>query len=128
MTTVIIDVADEPEARGGTNEGFAPTEMALASLIACSNVISHKIAHKNGIKIIDMNFELDAAFNRLGVTLQEEVDVPFPEILLTINITTPASDKELQILKDDLPRFCPVAKVFEQSGSKIKTDWVVKQP
>ena len=124
----LIDVADEPEVRGGTNEGFAPTEMALASLIACSNVISHKIAHKNDIEIIDMDFQVDAEFNRLGVTLQEEVDVPFPEILLTINITTAASDERLQILKDDLPKFCPVAKIFEQSGSKITTNWAITKP
>jgi len=124
----LIDIADEPEVRGGTNEGFAPTEMALASLIACTNVISHKIAHKNNIEIIEMDFELDAEFNRLGVTLEEEVDVPFPEILLTINITTPASDKELQVLKNDLPKFCPVAKVFEQSGTDVQTTWVVTRP
>ncbi len=127
-TRDLIDVADEPEVRGGTNEGFAPTEMALASLIACSNVISHKIAHKNGIEIIDMNFEMDATFNRLGVTLEEEIDVPFPEISLTVNITTPASDKELQVLKDDLPRYCPVAKVFSQSGTTVITNWVVTRP
>lgn len=124
----LIDVADEPEVRGGTNEGFAPTEMALASLMACSNVISHKIAHKHGIEIIEMDFEMDAAFNRLGVTLQEEVDVPFPEIKMTINITTPASDSELQTLKDELPRFCPVDKLFSGAGTNVITTWVVTRP
>ena len=124
----LIDVADEPEVRGGTNEGFSPTEMALASLIACSSVISHKIAHKNSIDIEHLEIELDAAFSRLGVTLEEEIDVPFPEIKLTINITTAATDKELQVLKDDLPRYCPIAKVFSQSGSDVITDWVVTRP
>ena len=124
----LIDVADEPEVRGGTNEGFAPTEMALASLMACSNVISHKIAHKHGIDIVDMNFEMEASFNRLGVTLQEEVDVPFPEIKMTINITTPSSDKELALLKDELPRFCPVDKLFTGAGTKVITTWVVTRP
>ena len=33
-TRDLIDVSDEPEVRGGSNEGFAPTEMALAALIA----------------------------------------------------------------------------------------------
>lgn len=127
-TRDLIDVADEPEVRGGTNEGFAPTEMALASLMACSNVISHKIAHKHGIEVVDMDFEMEATFNRLGVTLQEEVDVPFPEIKMTISITTPASDKELQTLKDELPRFCPVDKLFTGAGTKVNTNWVVIRP
>ncbi len=123
----LIDISDEPEARGGSNEGFAPTEMALASLLACSNVISHKIAAKNNIDIQHIDFEIDAEFNRLGVTLQDEIDVPFPEILLTIKLKTSASEQELDILKQDLPRFCPVAKVFSQSGSKITTKWLVNQ-
>lgn len=127
-TRDLIDVADEPEVRGGTNEGFAPTEMALASLMACSNVISHKIAHKHGIDIVDMDFAMDASFNRLGVTLQEEIDVPFPEIKMTINITTPASDEKLALLKDELPRFCPVDKLFSGSGTKVTTTWVVTRP
>ncbi len=124
----LIDVSDEPEVRGGTNEGFAPTEMALGALIACSNVITHKIAAKNGIEIDELDFDLDAQFNRLGVTLQEEVMVPFPEILLNINMTTNASDEQIEILKSDLDKYCPVAKVFSQSGSKIITEWSIKRP
>lgn len=124
----LIDVSDEPQVRGGTNEGFAPTEMALAALIACSNVITHKIADKNNIEILQLDFAIDAEFNRLGVTLEEEVDVPFPEVLLTINLSTTANQMELDILKQDLPKFCPVAKVFAQSGSDVITKWVVTRP
>lgn len=127
-TRDLMDVSDEPEARGGTNEGFAPTEMALASLMACSNVITHKIAHKNNIEIISLEFEVDAEFTRLGVMLEEEIDVPFPEILLNINLTTNASDEEINILKTDLPKYCPVAKVFSQSGSKIISEWNIIRP
>ena len=114
--------------RGGTNEGMAPTEMALAALIACSNVITHKIAAKNNIEITKIDFELDAEFNRLGVTLQEDVSVPFPEILLKINLVTSASDQEIEILKRDLAKFCPVSKVFVESGSNVITDWNVAKP
>ena len=124
----LIDIADEPEVRGGTNEGLAPTEMALGALIACTNVITHKIAAKNGIHISDMNVDLDAQFNRLGVTLQEEVMVPFPEILLHIRLTTSADQEQLNVLKTDLDKYCPVAKVFSQSGSKVITEWSVTRP
>ena len=124
----LIDISDEPEVRGGTNEGLAPTEMALGALIACTNVITHKIAAKNGIDIVDIQFDLDAQFNRLGVTLQEEVMVPFPEILLDIELTTSASDEQLSILKSDLDKYCPVAKVFAASGSNIVTNWSIKRP
>ena len=74
-----------------------------------------------------MEIDADAEFNRLGVTLQEEVNIPFPEIVLTIRLTTSSSDEELDALKRDLPRFCPVGKVFEQSGTKVVNNWVVKK-
>ncbi|MCZ6560568.1 MAG: OsmC family protein [Gammaproteobacteria bacterium] len=124
----LVDVSDEPAERGGTNEGLAPTELFLASLVACSNVITHKIAKKNGIQLDSLEILLDAGFNRLGVTLQEEVDLPFPDIKLRIEISTDASAEQLEILKRDLPRFCPIAKMIEQAGTKIGTEWVVKRP
>ncbi len=127
-TRDLVDVSDEPPERGGTNEGLAPTEFFLASLVACSNVISHKIAKKNSIQLNSLEISLDAGFNRLGVTLQEEVDLPFPDIKLRIEINTDASAEQLEILKRDLPRYCPVSKMIEQAGTKIDTEWLVNRP
>lgn len=124
----LVDVSDEPEERGGTNEGFAPTEFFLSSLLACSNVISHKIAAKNDINLMSYELSMDTGFNRLGVTLQEEIDLPFPDIKLRIEATTDASDEKLEILKRDLPRFCPIAKMIEAAGTSIETEWVFNRP
>ena len=121
----LVDIADEPEVRGGTNEGFAPTEMAIAAFLACTNVIGHKVAKMHGIDIQSLEIDADAEFNRLGVTLQEEVMVPFPEITLTIRLTSSSSDESLELLKRDLPRFCPVGKVFEGSGTKVINNWEI---
>ena len=124
----LVDVSDEPEERGGTNEGFAPTEFFLASLLACSNVISHKIAKKNDINLDSFELSMDIEFNRLGVTLQEEVDLPFLDIKLRIEATTDASEEKLEILKRDLPRYCPIAKMISAAGTPIETEWVFIRP
>lgn len=126
-TRDLVDVSDEPVERNGTNEGFAPTEFLLGSLAACSNVISHKIAKKNDINLESMDILVDASFNRLGVTLQEEIDLPFAEIQLRIEVTTDATDEQLEILKRDLPRYCPVAKMIEGAGTRIDTEWVINR-
>jgi putative redox protein len=55
--------------------------------------------------------------------LEEEVGVPFPEIRLTINLTTPATDAQAQRLKSDLGKFCPVSKVIRQSGTRLEEIW-----
>lgn len=127
-TRDLVDVSDEPLERGGTNEGMAPTELFLGALIACSSVVSHKIAKQNDIHLEALEIALDAGFNRLGVTLQEEIDLPFPDIKLRIEVTTEATAEQMAILKRDLPRFCPVAKMISKAGTKIETEWVIKRP
>ena len=127
-TRDLTDVSDEPLERGGSNEGFAPTEFMLAGLVACTNVILHRIAAKHGVEIQGMSIAVDASFDRRGVTLQEEIDVPYPEIRLSIELTTNASDDELAPLKQDLRRYCPVSKVISQSGTTIIEEWAVTHP
>ena len=55
--------------------------------------------------------------------LEEEVAVPFPEIRLTTNLTTPAADLQVERVKADLGKFCPVSKVIRQSGTKLEEIW-----
>ena len=127
-TRDLVDVSDEPLERGGGNHGMAPTELFLAALIACSSVMSHKIAAHNDIRIEALEISLDAGFNRLGVTLQEEIELPFPDIKLRIEITSDAADDKMAILQRDLPRFCPIAKMIAQAGTRIETEWIVNRP
>ena len=127
-TRDLIDISDEPAERGGTNEGFAPTEFVLGGLAACTNVISNKIAKKNGFRIEAMEIEIEARFNLLGVTLQKEVDLVFPEITLRIAVTTSATEEQQQILKTDLPKYCAVSKIIRQSGTNIIDQWQFTKP
>ena len=71
---------------------------------------------------------MDISFNRLGVTLQEEIDLPFTDIKLRIEATTDAADDKLEILKRDLPRYCPISKMIEAAGTRLETEWVFNRP
>jgi len=66
-----------------------------------------------------------ARFDRHGVLLEEEVAVPFPEIRLTINLTTPSTDLQVERVKADLGKFCPVSRVIRQSGTRLEEIWNV---
>lgn len=118
-------VIDEPIARGGTNLGLSPTETLISSLIGCTNVITHKILEKMGFKVFNMDIEAITKFNRDGVGLLEEVEVPFPEILLNIEISTNASEIDINEAKKQLSMFCPIAKVIRNSGTIINENWVI---
>lgn len=119
---------DEPGERGGTNQGLTPTETLMASLIGCTNVITHKVAAKHGVKLDSLHVRLEAQFDRRGVTLQEEVDVPFPSVTLYIDLVTDADAATVEKVKRELAMFCPVSKVFRASGSEVKEVWDVRAP
>lgn len=122
-TRDLMDVSDEPIARGGTNEGFAPTEFVLGGLAACTNVISHKIAENAGFSIDELVVDVEAQFNRLGVNLRDHIRVPFPEIKLSIRVVTDATVEQRATLKRDLPKFCAIANIIRESGTKVIEDW-----
>ncbi len=121
----VSSVIDEPEARGGTNQGLTPTETLVASLVGCTNVITQRIAHGMDVKIADLKVDADAKFDRRGVALEEEIEVPFPTITLNIAIKTDASADQLEAIKADLQKFCPIAKVIRNSGTEIVENWSV---
>jgi uncharacterized OsmC-like protein len=119
---------DEPLARGGTNTGPSPTETMVAALIACTNVITRRVAEKAGVEIQDMAVKSEAQFDRRGVTLAEEVTVPFPEIVLNIDLTTGADDTAIEEMKAGLRKFCPVSRVFSEAGTNVITNWNICRP
>jgi putative redox protein len=121
VTTVI----DEPTEREGTNRGPTPTETMVAALIACTNVISHKCARKHGVEFKSMSIDAESILDRRGTRLLEEVEVPFPKIRLVIDVTTNASDAEMEKVTADLHRFCPISKVIRNSGTELEEIWNV---
>lgn len=118
-------VIDEPKERDGTNMGPTPTETLVAALVACTNVIGHKCAHKHGVEFEKMFIDAEAIFDRRGTQLLEEIEIPFPRIRLVINLTTSASEDSIEKVKADLHRFCPVAKVIRNAGTQIEEVWNV---
>lgn len=118
---------DEPVARGGTNTGPTPTDTALAALIGCTNVIGHKCAQSLGIDIGQLIIDAHCEFDRRGVSLSEEIDVPFKKIVLSITCSGSASDDELQALAIEVARFCPLSKLFRNSGTDVEEHWQKEQ-
>ncbi len=118
-------IIDEPVERGGTNLGPSPTESVCAALLACTNVILNRCAEAAGLSILSLDLALDAEFDRRGVMLAEEIDTPFPNVTLSITMQAEGSEAALNETKQNLKRFCPLAKMFAGSGSNIQENWMV---
>ena len=117
---------DEPLERQGTNQGLSPTETLMASLIGCTNVISKRIAHGMGVEMGEMEVALTSDFDRRGVMLADEVERPFANIVLDITVATDATPEQLEAIKADLQKYCPIAKVIRGSGVTITENWTTK--
>jgi uncharacterized OsmC-like protein len=128
ITRDVETVIDEPVERGGTNLGLAPTETLVAALMGCTNTILNKVAHSHDVDVVALSLNVDAQFDRRGVVLSEEVEVPYPEMKLYINLTTSADEAQIEKVKVDLPRFCPVSKVIRHSGTDLEEIWTITRP
>lgn len=124
-TRDVATLVDEPLARGGTNTAPSPTETLMASLIACTNVITQRIAARDGVRIASLVVDAQALLDRRGAALEEEIETPFSDIRLEIRIATDATPEQLETIKADLTRFCPIAKVIRGSGVPIAETWIV---
>ncbi len=114
---------DEPVERGGTNAGPTPTDAAIASLVGCTNVIGHKCAQALGVDIGHLHISAVCDFDRRGVTLSEEIDVPFQHIALDVIADGPASDADLARVAEEVRKFCPLSKLFRAAGTEITETW-----
>jgi uncharacterized OsmC-like protein len=108
--------------------GLTPTETLVAALIGCTNVIGQRVGEAHGVHFEDLKIEAAAEFDRRGVTMQEEIAVPFPRITLTISGKSPADAAALAKVKADLGRFCPIAKVIRAAGTEIEEVWNISKP
>jgi putative redox protein len=115
---------DEPTERGGTNLGPTPTDTALSALVGCTNVIGHKCAKKLGLDIGHLTISAVCDFDRRGVTLSEEIDVPFERIELKIVTSNALTDEQLGALADEVAKYCPLSKLFNQAGTEIHEEWL----
>lgn len=119
-------VIDEPTERGGTNMGPSPTETAMTALIACTNVIGHKCAQRLGVDLGTVTIDAQAQFDRRGVTMQEEIDLPFPAITLTVNCDTTARLEEIAAVGEETAKYCAISKLFQAAGTDLTVNWVKK--
>ena len=116
-------VIDEPVIRGGTNLGPTPTDTILAALIACTNVIGHKCAQSLELDLGNLTIAATCEFDRRGVTLQDEIDLPFISVHLDIAADGALGAADLDRVATEARRFCPVSKLLESAGTRLTTQW-----
>jgi len=100
---------DQPNAFGGENAGPKPSEMLLAALAACQEVTYRLYADGLSIPLDGVRVELTGLMDLNGfLGVDDNVSAGFQEIRGTVHLDSSASDADLERLRQEVEKHCPV--------------------
>ncbi|MEO3938796.1 OsmC family protein [Dermatophilaceae bacterium Soc4.6] len=134
--TVSVDGADytiETDAYpafGGRDAHPSPLAFALASLSSCSQVTASIVAKELGLVLEHVSFRVEADFNPTTMTtgVHREGETTFQNVRITAEVVTHASDEQVQVLKTETTRRCPVSQLFARAGVELTSVWTRLAP
>jgi putative redox protein len=111
-------VSDEPPSRGGQDRGQSPLELLLASLCACTNVTTGRMADK--LRFEYSGLEMHDTRGRRGLA---DVPVHYRAVRLHVAITTDEPDKRVERLAGLVARYCPVDTLMRPVVPDFEVTW-----
>lgn len=118
-------VIDEPIERGGTNLGPMPVETMIMGLVGCTHVITNKLAAYHGVTITSMDVDVVTKMDSSGTRLIEPIDIPFPEVTISIVAEMDGPDEAIDAVIGNLRHHCAVSKMLQMSGSDVTETWTI---
>lgn len=102
-------LVDQHRGMGGSDQGPRPSEYVLAALAACHEVTYRLYADALEIPLEGVSVSLTGHSDARGFFgLDDSVRAGFSHISGTIKVVTPASDEELERLRQAVNQHCPV--------------------
>lgn len=102
-------ISDQPFGFHGENKGPKPSELVLAALAACQETTFRLYAEDMGIKINAISVSLTGIQDLTGfMGLDEKIPAGFSSIEGEVIIDSPATKEDLELLKKQVDRYCPV--------------------
>ena len=81
-----------------------------------------------GLTIINMEININAKFDRRGVTFEQEGIMPFPEIEVNIDLTTKDNEEKIEDMKSLLAKHCPISTLLRHAGTNLTENWNIIRP
>ena len=102
-------IIDEPAHMGGTDEGPNPVEYLAAALAGCLNVTGHVVANEMGIKIENLEFEVEGELDPRGFMGKADVRPGYTQMNIKVNVETDADNETLNKWLNTVEKRCPVS-------------------
>ena len=116
-------ISDEPPRRGGTDLAPTPLEYLLASLIACTNVSTARMAEKIRFKYDELEMFAEGDLDTRGRKGEADVPVHYHTVRLNVRIKTEEEDKRIDRLAELVGRYCPVDSLFRAAIPNYQVTW-----
>ena len=107
---------DERAALGGSDAGPNPVELILTAFGACQEITYRLYADLLGIPMDGIVIEVTGDIDLCGfLDVDDEARPGYSNITADIVIDSPASDEEIQRLKDAVDAHCPVFDIISNA-------------
>jgi uncharacterized OsmC-like protein len=116
-------VSDEPPSRGGQDRGPSPLELLLASLVACTNVTTGRMAEKMRFEYSGLEMQAEGELDTRGRRGIADVPVHYRAIRLHVTITTDEPDRRVERLAGLVARYCPVDTLMRPVVPDFEVKW-----
>ena len=122
--TVIVD---EPQRLGGSDEGPSPTGYLVTSLAGCTAVIVDRVARDMKLEIESLKVKSTIVYSPRGIAGQEGYPSQPTEAASEVWLRINADAGQVEALKADYFRCCPVYNLFKAAGCKMADTWHVNE-
>ena len=116
-------ISDEPPSRGGQDRGQSPLELLLASLCACTNVTTGRMAEKLRFEYSGLEMHAEGELDTRGRRGLADVPVHYSAVRLHVTVTTDEPNERVARLASLVARYCPVDTLMRPVIPEFEVTW-----
>lgn len=99
-----------------------PLELLLGSLTGCMNVILQMVAAEKGWTEVSATYSAKGSLDPRGMMGDPDVAPYFARVQLCVHLNGVSRD-DLDFVRHEIGRRCPVHRLFERAGIPIDESW-----
>ncbi len=114
---------DSPGYAGGTPKGPAPTGMMICAYAGATNMLLKRITGGLGVTIHALEVAARGSYSPRGIAGLEGYHPRYTKVEVDIDIRTDATAAQMEQIKSERRRRCPVYGMLSASGAEMKENW-----
>mgnify|MGYP004005202573 FL=1 len=120
-------IVDEPKRLGGSDQGPSPLGYLATSLAGCTAVIVERCVKDAKLDIESMKVKSPIVYSPRGIGGVAGYKSNPSEAITDVWIKIDATPEQIEAVKADYMKRCPVYNLFSASGCKMIDNWHVNE-